>query len=65
MVQQEEVDLGKMPDGLIAMEIKDYLSHIKHVRRYSHHTVIAYWADLVQFKSFCKKHLLEVVRADV
>lgn len=65
MAIHKEVVLKKKSTPLMTTEIDQYLSHIKYVRRYSHHTVIAYWADLVQFKSFCKKHLLEVVRADV
>lgn len=47
------------------VEINQYLSHIKFVRRYSQHTLIAYRTDLVQFKTYCQKNLLEVAQADV
>ena len=47
------------------VEINEYLSHIKYVRRYSQHTLIAYRTDLLQFKNYCQKNLLEVVQADV
>lgn len=47
------------------VEINEYLSHIKYVRRYSQHTLIAYRTDLLQFKTYCKKNLLEVDQADV
>lgn len=47
------------------VEINTYLSHIKYVRRYSQHTLIAYRTDLLQFKSFCQKYLLDVEQVDV
>lgn len=47
------------------VEINEYLSHIKYVRRYSQHTFIAYRTDLLQFKAYCQKNLLEVAQADV
>jgi len=47
------------------MTIKEYMSHIKNVRRYSHHTLLAYKTDLNQFEEFCKQDLLIVTRKDV
>lgn len=47
------------------LEIEEYLRHIRYVRRYSIHTLIAYRTDLEQFKLFCGKNLLDVNRKDV
>lgn len=47
------------------VEINAYLSHIKNVRRYSQNTLIAYRTDLLQFKSFCQKNLLDAAQVDV
>lgn len=47
------------------VEINQYLSHIKFVKRYSQHTLIAYRTDLLQFNAYCQKNLLEVAQADV
>lgn len=47
------------------VEINEYLSHIKFVRRYSQHTLIAYRTDLLQFKAYCQTNLLEVAQVDV
>ncbi len=47
------------------VEIEQYLSHIKNVRRYSPHTLKAYQTDLKQFSTSCGKALLEVTRNDV
>ncbi len=35
------------------------------MRRYSQHTIIAYRTDLLQFKSFCQKNLLDAAQVDV
>lgn len=46
-------------------EVKEYLNHIEKVRRYSHHTVIAYRTDLKQFCDFYKGNLLNARQKDV
>ena len=47
------------------IEINQYLSHIKNIRRYSSHTITAYRTDLKQFNGFCNKNLLTVAQKDV
>ncbi len=47
------------------IEINQYLSHIKNIRRYSAHTITAYRTDLRQFSRFCGKNLLTVEQKDV
>jgi integrase/recombinase XerC len=47
------------------IEINQYLSHIKNIRRYSSHTITAYRTDLKQFSRFYGKNLLTVAQKDV
>lgn len=38
------------------MTIDTFLSYLRHERRYSPHTVVAYQKDLSQFNAYCRQH---------